>query len=278
MNRRQLKILAVCCMVFDHAARIFPLYRMLAPLADALWAMGYEPLSNWVLDDLTLYLLYIGRLAAPIFVYGITQGFVHTADVRHYLGRLLLTACAAQIPYTAFDLAESRLYGMEGDWREVSLNILFTLAVCLAVLAAHEELRRRRLVFLSPLAAVLAAGFAAALNMEGGKGYIFLAYVFYLTRNRPRWQRALLYIPAVMLSRWGLVMWTVESLGTPELFLVLRNCLLNVLGNYLGMLITLLDNGEKGRTGKAFQRFMYAFYPAHFALLAAIGFLRPPLV
>ena len=114
--------------------------------------------------------------------------------------------------------------------------------------------------------------------MEGGKGYIILAWVYYITRNRPRRHRALLYIPAVMLSRRGLVLWVVESLGTPELSGVLRNCLLNVLGNYFGMLVTLADNGEKGRAGKGFQRFCYAFYPAHFAVLALIGFLRPPLV
>ena len=278
MNHRQLKILAVCCMVFDHVARIFPLYRTLAPLADWLWEAGYGGLADWVLDSLPLYLLYIGRLAAPIFVYGIAQGFAHTADIRRYLGRILLTAFIAQIPYAAFDLAESRLYGLTGDWRETELNILFTLALCLAVLAVHEELKRRRLAVLSPLAVVFATWLAMTLHMEGGKGYILLVYVFYLTRNRPRWQRALLYIPAVMLSRRGLVLWVAESVGTPELSAVLRNCLLNVLGNYLGMLLTLLDNGEKGKAGKGFQRFMYAFYPAHFALLAAIGFLRPPLV
>ena len=111
--------------------------------------------------------------------------------------------------------------------------------------------------------------------MEGGKGYIILAWVYYITRNCPRWQRALIYIPAVLLSRRGLVLWVAESLGTPELTGALRNCLLNVLGNYFGMLVTLSDNGEKGRAGKGFQRFCY---PAHFTVLALIGFLKPPLV
>lgn len=114
--------------------------------------------------------------------------------------------------------------------------------------------------------------------MEGGKGYILLAWVYYIARNRPRWQKALIYIPAVILSRRGLVLWVIESLGTAELTMAFRNCLLNVLGNYHGMLVTLSDNGEKGRAGKVFQRFCYAFYPAHFALLALAGFLRPPLL
>ena len=278
MNYKQLKIFAMCCMVFDHVVRIFPLGQILAPLADLLWGRGYGNLADWLLDDGVLYIMYIGRLAAPIFIYCIAQGFAHTSNVRRYAGRVFLTAVIAQIPYTLFDLAEMRVLGLEGDWRETGLNILFTLALALCVLWAHEELKRRGLVFLSPLAVAAATLAAARLNMEGGKGYIILAWVYYVTRTRPRWQRALLYIPAVILSRWGLVLWVAESLGTEELSMALRNCLLNVLGNYFGMLFTLADNGEKGRAGKGFQRFCYAFYPAHFAVLALVGFLRPPLL
>lgn len=278
MNYKQLKIFAMCCMVFDHMVRIFPLHRMFAPLADLLWSKGYGGLADRLLEDLPLHLMYIGRLAAPIFVYCIAQGFAHTSNVRRYVGRVLLTAVIAQVPYTLFDLAEMRVLGVEGDWRETGLNILFTLALALCVLRAHEELKRRGLVLLSPLAVAAATWFAAWLNMEGGKGYILLAWVYYVTRTRPRWQRALLYIPAVLLCRRGLVLWVLESLGTPELAMALRNCLLNVLGNYFGMLVTLADNGEKGRAGRGFRYFCYAFYPAHFALLALTGFLRPPLL
>lgn len=278
MSYKQLKIFAIGCMVFDHTVRIFPLHQIFAPLADLLWSGGYEGLADWLLDECILYIMYIGRLAAPIFVYCIAQGFAHTSNVRRYIGRVFLTAVIAQVPYTLFDLAEMRVLGVEGDWRETGLNILFTLALALCVLWAHEELKRRKLLFLSPLAVAAATWLAMELRMEGGKGYIILAWVYYITRNRPRRHRALLYIPAVMLSRRGLVLWVVESLGTPELSGALRNCLLNVLGNYFGMLVTLADNGEKGRAGKGFQRFCYAFYPAHFAVLALIGFLRPPLV
>lgn len=278
MNYKQLKIFAMCCMVFDHVVRIFPLGQILAPLADLLWGRGYGNLADWLLDDGVSYIMYIGRLAAPIFIYCIAQGFAHTSNVRRYVGRVLLTAVIAQVPYTLFDLAEMRVLGVEGNWRETGLNILFTLALALCVLWAHEELKRRGLVFLSPLAVAVATLAAARLNMEGGKGYIILAWVYYVTRTRPRWQRALLYIPAVILSRRGLVLWVAESLGTAELSMALRNCLLNVLGNYFGTLVTLADNGEKGRAGKGFQRFCYAFYPAHFAALALVGFFRPPLL
>ena len=41
MNYKQLKIFAMCCMVFDHVVRIFPLYQIFGLLADFLWSRGY---------------------------------------------------------------------------------------------------------------------------------------------------------------------------------------------------------------------------------------------
>ncbi len=278
MNYRQLKIFAVGCMLFDHAVRIFPLSDLFAPLGDFFWNCGLTGLCDWLMDDFTFYLIFIGRLAAPIFLYCITLGFLHTSNVWHYLRRILITAIIAQIPYTLFDLAEQRLYGITGDWRETSLNILFTLALGLLVLVIHEKLKKRKFIWLSPFVIAAATWLAVQLSMEGGKGYIILIYIYYISRNCTRWQKVLLYIPTVILSRFGLVWWVIEEIGT-ELFTgALRNCVLNVLGNCFGMLVTLTYNGEKGRTGKGFQYFMYAFYPAHFAILSLIGFLRPPLV
>lgn len=274
MNDQQLKIFAVCCMVFDHAVRIFPLYWLFAPLSDGLWAGGRDAASDWVSNDLTLLLMFIGRLAAPIFVYGIAMGFVHTHNIKGYLRRLLATAVIAQAPYTLFDLAElRRCYGIAGNWRDTGLNILFTLALGLAALAVFEYCRKQGKLHLGILTAIAAMVLARVVPMEGAEGYIFLIFVFYFTRNLPRWQRALIFIPAVMLSRWNLMRWAL----TEQSANAVRNCVVNVLGNYLGMLVTLAYNGEKGNAGKRFQRFMYAFYPAHFAVLALVGFLLPPL-
>lgn len=274
MTRKQLKFFAVACMIFDHVVRIFPLYWLFAPLSDALWSAGYTTASDWVSYDLTFVLMFIGRLAAPIFVYGIAVGFLHTHDVRRYLRRLLVTAVIAQVPYTLFDLAEMRrCYGLAGDWLDTGLNILFTLALGLAALAVWEHCRSHGRLWLGLLAVAGAAGLARLLHMEGKEGYILLIFVFYLTRNLSRPQRALLFIPAVVLSRWNLMWWAV----TEQSASAVRNCFLNVFGNYLGMLVTLADNGAQGRTRKAFQYGMYAFYPLHFAVLALVGFLLPPL-
>lgn len=49
MNYKQLKTLAILCMVFDHAVRIFPLYRMFAPWRTGFGhaAMALRPTGSW---------------------------------------------------------------------------------------------------------------------------------------------------------------------------------------------------------------------------------------
>lgn len=274
MNYRQLKIFAACCMVFDHVVRIFPLPSLLAPLADRLYQGGQTALADWLLEEFTFYLMFIGRLAAPVFLFCIAQGFCHTHDVGRYLRRLLLTAVIAQIPYALFDLAVNRLYGIADGWHweDTGLNILFTMALGLAALAVYRHLAERGHPVSGLLVGAAATALARLLSMEGSRGYILLIFVFYLTRNLPPYQRALLFVPAVLLSRWGLVQWMLADFSSGAI----RNCMLNTAGNYLGMLVTLAYTGERGNAGKGFQRFMYLFYPAHFALLALIGFLRPP--
>lgn len=273
MNYKQLKILAILCMAFDHVVRIFPLYRMFSPLADRLWSAGHDAAADWLLNGLPFYLMLIGRLAAPIFLFCVAQGLLHTRDASRYLKRILVTAVIAQTPYVLFNLAEYRVDGIADAWvwQDTGLNICFTLALGLAALALYRRLAERGHPLSWVVVCAAATALARLLSMEGGRGYILLIFTFYLTRNRPGWQRALWFLPAVVLSRWGLVQWVLEDFTAGPI----RNFLLNTGGNYLGMLVTLAYTGEKGDAGRGFQRLCYAFYPAHFALLALIGLLRP---
>ena len=273
MNYKQLKILAILCMAFDHVVRIFPLYRMFSPLADRLWSAGHDAAADWLLNGLPFYLMLIGRLAAPIFLFCVAQGLLHTRDASRYLKRILVTAVIAQTPYVLFNLAEYRVDGIADAWvwQDTGLNICFTLALGLAALALYRRLAERGHPLSWVVVCAAATALARLLSMEGGRGYILLIFTFYLTRNRPRWQRALWFLPAVILARWGLAQWVLEDFTAGPI----RNFLLNTGGNYLGMLVTLAYTGEKGDAGRGFQRLCYAFYPAHFALLALIGLLRP---
>lgn len=272
MNSKQLKILALISMFFDHFIRIFPLSDAIVPAADWLSSIGQENLSVWAMSRIPYLLTYFGRVAAPVFMFCIVEGFLHTRNIKKYILRIYTTAILAQIPYILFDLAENRMYGVVGDWKEVPLNILFTLGLGLLALFGYDKCAKKGRKVLGIGIIVLAGALARLLRFEGSEGYIFIIFMFYVMRNRPIWQKASTFVPILLLARYRLVAYTFTNLE------MLRICILNVLGPYLGILAVCFYSGKKGTVSKEFQWFMYAFYPLHLLILAVIGYLRTPFV
>lgn len=84
-----------------------------------------------------LILRIIGRIAFPIYAYGIVVGYKKTKNLKKYFKRLFLLAIIAQIPYTLLK-------------NDTSINIIFTLIVgllCL-VLISNEALLKYKLNYI----------------------------------------------------------------------------------------------------------------------------------
>ena len=64
------------------------------------------------------FLNYIGRIAFPIFAYQITEGYIHTHNLKKYFFRLFIFALVSQIPFMLFTSIISPKF---------HLNIFFTL-------------------------------------------------------------------------------------------------------------------------------------------------------
>ena len=90
-----LKVVALLSMLWDHATYVWPL-------------------------DLPFAADYIGRIAAPIFLFSIANGYWHTRNLKRYALRLLIFACLAEYPYYL-------LFGFHG-------SIMFTLLLGLLTL------------------------------------------------------------------------------------------------------------------------------------------------
>lgn len=273
MNSKQLKILAVTSMLICHINMVFRLDRILLIIGNWFASIGQERLSSLLRLYSSHILLYFGRLAAPIFMFCIVQGFVHTKDIRKYILRVLITAFLAQIPYIMFFLAQGFRYGAQANWIDIKLNILFTLGLGLISLWVFQQCQRRNKTLLGFLTIMLTAFIARFCSLEGGDGYILIIFAFYLTQNSKPWKKALIMLPIVLIARYRLILgYFLHDWST------LGNFILNVFGPYLGVLVTCFYSHEKGNISKRFQRFIYAFYPLHFLVIAIAVYLRATLI
>ena len=83
MNRNRLKYLAVLAMLLDHIAWAF------VPTASVLGQLMHT----------------VGRLTAPIMLYFLAEGYVHTRSLPRYAGRLALFTLISWSP-AAFSTGE----------------------------------------------------------------------------------------------------------------------------------------------------------------------------
>ena len=225
-----LKVVALLSMLWDHATYVWPL-------------------------DLPFAADYIGRIAAPIFLFSIANGYRHTRNFKKYALRLLIFACLAEYPYYL-------LFGLPG-------NIMFTLLLGLLTLRLMDWGSEKR----AGLGYVLAAGVVIAAEqfaLAEGKGrYILFILVFYWTESWPLRKKALLWLFLMPLSRYGLV-WMLFS---EQLFTYrwLHMLCINALGPLLGVAFTFCYNGKRGPAFPGDKYLWYVFYPAHLLVLGLVS-------
>ena len=244
-----LKLAALVSMLWDHLTYVWPLTMTLQMVLfpNAADTVPFLLVIQRCTD-------YIGRIAAPIFLFSIANGYRHTRNCKRYALRLFVFACLAEYPYYL-------LFGFHG-------NILFTLLLGLLTLRLMDWGSDKR-AGLGELMAVSVAIAAQALNLpEGGGKYILFILVFYWTENWPIRKKALLWLVLMPLSRYRLV-WMLfsEQLFTDRWFHVL--CV-NAVGPLLGVAFTFFYNGKKGRTFPGDKYLWYIFYPAHLLLLGLV--------
>ncbi len=230
-----LKILAVMFMVFDH-----------------LWATLISG-NDWM--------TYIGRLTFPIFAFLISEGFIHTSNVRKYIFRLLGFALISEIPFNLF-------YG--GSWfYPYHQNVMFTLLLGLLGIVVIDKARKEKtakaigkaVLLLIPISLGAFIGFPD----YGFWGYLTVI-MFYLFRGFP-------------------FAWVLQLAGMILLHIVLpegQNLIVDIFGKtlefpvqsfaVLALIPIWLYGGKKGKGGKILQYGFYAFYPVHMLVLYLIRY------
>ncbi len=217
----------------------------------------------------------VGRIAFPVFLYLIYNGYRHTRSKGCYALRLALFAVISQVPFSLFT---------RNAWLTTNGNVFFALLLALLSIWAADSLWKHPVgKWFSLLPAIGIYGLFAfgILRADNGSRAMILAMVFWLFEGRRVWI-ALGTLFAV-LDGWFL------SLAKQGIFcLIGREAVLPIPSQWqvmqlfalLALPLIFAYNGQKGRTpknpkaAKAAQWAFYLFYPAHMLVLWCIkGFL-----
>ncbi len=118
---------------------------------------------NYVYQFNNPILLIIGRLAFPLFAWGIAAGSKRTSNFNRYAIRLLLIAVVSQLPYCLL-------------FSNPNLNVCFTLLLGLCIINIYENSKRKHLKFVYIFVLVIISD---ALNIEYGIYGLLIIFTFY---------------------------------------------------------------------------------------------------
>ena len=141
-----LKIIAVISMIFDH--------------------VGYIMFKKFT------FMNYLGRFSFPIFALSITEGYIHTKNLKKYFFRLLNFAFVSQIPYMLFISHFSNKF---------TLNILFTLSLGLLTITVYDKSKNKLfgLIFVG-----LCATLAHFFHFDYGWFGIAIIFIFHIFKKQ----------------------------------------------------------------------------------------------
>jgi hypothetical protein len=222
MSSSQLKVLACFIMLIDHVGYVF--------FPKVLW------------------LRVIGRLAFPLFAYFIAEGYKRTRDITDYLGRLILFALIAQLPF---------MYAF--NTKSLYLNVFFTLSMGLYAIYNYDKNKRLYMV-------IITAAACQMLNTDYGAYGVLLVFVFNKYHDD---FKAMVKNVMLLTVIAQLVQASITYINTPAAYL--SRSLLFTLGIQPLCLFSLifikLYNGERG---VKLKYLFYAFYPVHLIVLGII--------
>lgn len=217
--------------------------------------------ASMLIDHLGVFLFpqyivfrVVGRLAFPLFAWGIANGAHHTKNIKNYLLRLFVFALISQIPYQL--LLHS--YGVRG----IELNILFTFSLSLSFLVLIKNLKY---TFQKILLTISVLILTYLLKLDYQYLGIIGVWLFYYFYNNKRKTIFLFSLLTLIFSFAPLIL---DKKLHGQLGISYMNIIQPI--SLISLMVIAMYNGK---TGKNMKYFFYLFYPVHLMLLYLVGIL-----
>ena len=245
-----LKLIAVITMLIDHIGAgpfLAVVVRNPENFADGRVKMTVQVVLYYTMRC-------VGRLAFPIFIFLLIEGYIYTRNRWKYLLRLLLFALISEIPFDlAFNIDQADL-SFKGMLEFGYQNVYFTLAVGLFTVILIDTLWHtsyEKPVRIACIVIFTAGGFEAAELLKtdyAGWGVLAIVASYLLRNGKPGLRMA----------------------GAPAILSVMQlagGSLPSEAFSFLDILPGSFYNGTRGLKTKWL---FYAFYPVHLLILGLI--------
>ena len=230
MNSFVLKLIACITMFIDH--------------------IGYV-----VFNGKSSFFNYIGRLSFPIFAFQISEGYLHTRNIKKYIIRLLTFAVISQIPFMLF-------HSILSD--EFAINVIFTLLFGLLSIIVYDKCHK----LLGILAVIVLGIIAQYAKFDYGFYGVFITFLFYVfSKNK------LLLASGFIIStiiNYSYKIFQYNKFGIEVVKVAFSYYLPFLICTLFSIIFILMYNKKKGPNTKYL---LYLFYPLHLLLIYVLNIL-----
>ena len=187
----------------------------------------------------------IGRIAFPIFAFTLSEGYVHTRNLKKYMFRLLIFAIIIQTPSILFNY-------------NYPMNVFFTLFLGLFTIFILDfkkiwlKLPISGIIKFILILAVLVL--AQRFNFDYGAYGIVLIMIFFIFRNN----KFQILMNFFILNLINFIFPQIFDLSKLQFF------------SLISLIFIFMYNGKK-RKSMYMKYFFYLFYPLHFFILEIIN-------
>jgi hypothetical protein len=228
LDRVQIKYIAIAAMLIDHIAAFF-----------------LKPENNPVLTVIYIIMRTIGRIAAPVMFFFLTEGYSHTSSKLNYGLRLLCFGIISQIPYSL---------ARYGKVSTESLNVIITLFMSFLMLAATDRIKNQVFKGLTVFIFIMLSAFS-----DWGIIGTLMVWLFYTSRNDRKGQiKAYMVIVGIYLA-------------STIAFIIQDNQLwydgICQIGFLLVIPLLYIYNGEPGKKTLVNKWVFYLLYPLHLMII-----------
>lgn len=258
MTNLFIKLLSISLVIFSNILYNVPMTSFILKII-AMATMVVDHFGDVYFKQIS-WMNLIGRIAFPIFAFQISEGYLHTKNLKKYFLRLFLFALVSQLPFMLF----YSLYINTPD--KITLNIFFTLLAGLLAIFLYDKIHhlplniskipKANLVFtqfLSFFAVICLGALAQVLHFDYGFFGIAIIFLFYLFREN-KIAMSFSFITACLL-KYGI---PYISSGFNPWYIVLTAFTI------LPIIFICFYNKKQG---KKVKYLLYLFYPVHLLIL-----------